>query len=56
MSAQENGALGSHIYELFNAGDLEQALEEGTDDVEVTLVPFGHQDVPAVLRQMRFVP
>jgi len=56
MSAQENGALGSHIHEGFNAGDLERAPEEAIDDVEVTLVPFGRRDVPTVPRQMRFVP
>jgi len=38
--AEENAALARQIYDLWNARDIEAALEMATDDVEVTLMAF----------------
>lgn len=41
MSAQDNAALARELYARFNRHDIEGALTLATEDVEVTIVPFG---------------
>jgi|CXWL01.1.fsa_nt_gi steroid delta-isomerase-like uncharacterized protein len=41
MSAQNNAKLTRDIYELFNQGQLEKALELAAEDCAIDLVPFG---------------
>ena len=41
MSAQDNAALVRKLYEAFNKQDLDSCLALASEDIEVTLVPFG---------------
>jgi steroid delta-isomerase-like uncharacterized protein len=41
MSAEVNAALVNKVYELWNARDLDAALDLATDDVQITLVALG---------------
>jgi steroid delta-isomerase-like uncharacterized protein len=41
MTAQDNAALARKIYQLFNQGRVDDAIELATEDVELILVPFG---------------
>ena len=41
MSAEGNAALARKIYDLWNARDLDAALDLATDDVDITLMAYG---------------
>ncbi len=41
MAAQDNVALARRIYEAFNRNDLDTAVGEATDDVQIELIAFG---------------
>ncbi len=41
MAALDNAAVARELYELFNQGQLDRAVNLASDDVEVELVPFG---------------
>jgi steroid delta-isomerase-like uncharacterized protein len=41
VSAEENAALATRIYDLWNARDLEAALGLATEDIDITLVAYG---------------
>ena len=41
MAPQDNAALSRAIYDAFNQGDFERALQDASEDVEIVFIPTG---------------